>query len=795
MRCLLGDICNDADSCEVYIGVYAYGEQRFNLTFSPCTANIHSLCPLNHSVPIEANGIIPVAPSEVVGIPALALTIPDFEGQAILRLFANSTETEIACYAATLTNGHSFSHPAAIGGTVAVFVSVAFISSVAVAIYGESIQEVRKHYAHSLSMLVTFSVLQHIFFTGALSVNFPSVLASWWSNFAWTSGMIYSRKMQDSISRFAGSNQADISRIGSAESGQDVLGVGGGYQISSIYRRATLDTYYDQFGELVPNTFHKRDLINSTSGFKWYGSLVEPGMPLPGNYSGFAGTLGTLQIPLVNAFMTAFLWFLILIASISGSIILCKATIELLAWRKLLKSNHLNFFRAYWIYFMGILTMRACHIAFFMMVSLAIFQLAFGGSAGAQAIAAITFLLFFLGLFGLSAYAIWSKLGIWPLGIRKILQKTQPDPEKVSETSDSEGALSEETISPSTIRPRSVELFDSQNPHDDVNYMIRFGWLFARYRRSRWWFFSAWLIYEFVRACFYGGAIKNSLAQLIGLLVWETVALVTIIILRPFESNRLNLLMVYALGFSKVICIALCFAFDPRVDVNRVTTTIFGIVIIVTQGILTICLLIAIAVGAISSWMSIKRFHEEFHPKSMTTIRSRYFEHIDQASTDRPTTSTPRKQRCKRDDKLDTMDEVKEPHFAITSVRREVKIEDDEFSDESTTTVNSTHQPSSNTCDQTSSRAVSQTLSLTPRTSASILPHGARGHRKSWSFNDFQNMGQLTEPLPSRFRSKASAYSGREESVQEQDPPLSLRPVSASMFSTEAANEVPEAGA
>ena len=94
---------------------------RFNLTFDPCRANIRSLCPLNSSLPIEANGIIPVSQSDVAGIPAIALSIPDFEGQAILRIFSNTTESQIGCVSAVITNGASFSHPAAVGSILGIF--------------------------------------------------------------------------------------------------------------------------------------------------------------------------------------------------------------------------------------------------------------------------------------------------------------------------------------------------------------------------------------------------------------------------------------------------------------------------------------------------------------------------------------------------------------------------------------------------------------------------------------------------------------------------------------------------
>ncbi|KAF6239541.1 hypothetical protein HO173_002085 [Letharia columbiana] len=41
------------ESIMMYIGVFAYGESRFDLTFNPCNAQIYSLCPMNSSVPIS----------------------------------------------------------------------------------------------------------------------------------------------------------------------------------------------------------------------------------------------------------------------------------------------------------------------------------------------------------------------------------------------------------------------------------------------------------------------------------------------------------------------------------------------------------------------------------------------------------------------------------------------------------------------------------------------------------------------------------------------------------------------
>lgn len=130
-----------------------------------------SLCPLNTSVPIVAQGIIPVSNKDIATIPTITYSIPDFEGQAILRVFSNSTQSQVACFSATLTNGASFKHPTAIGSVLRIFTIIAVVFSITTAVYRSNISSIRTYYAHSVSVFVVFSVFYHIFFTGASSMN------------------------------------------------------------------------------------------------------------------------------------------------------------------------------------------------------------------------------------------------------------------------------------------------------------------------------------------------------------------------------------------------------------------------------------------------------------------------------------------------------------------------------------------------------------------------------------------------------------------------------------------------
>ena len=745
------------------------------MMFDPCFANIYSMCPINASVPIIANGIIPVAEADVAGIPDIALTIPDFEGQAIVRIYSNSTQSQIACYSAILTNGNTFSHPNATGSIVGIFVVVALISSAATAIYGQVLQETRKHYAHSLSVFVVFSILQHVFFTGALSMNFPSVLVAFWSNFGWASGMIYSKSMQESINQFVGSDRGNVSMVGSALSGQNAVNLGGGYSASMIYKRALGS---QNLNRLFSTPLQKRSLVNQTPGFTWYGTPVASGLPLPGNFSSFAGTLAELNIPASNAFLTGVLWFLILVALLIALIVMMKTAVEVAAKLKIVQADRLGFFRKYWIYCGLIVVLRACYIAFFMMTFLALFQFTIGGVAGVLAVASIIFILALLGMVGLGGYALWYRLSgqIFHndpdrLQLRSATINKLPRFGWIRETT---AMQKEDTRRIVTSFPwKSLHFTDPANRphvHDDDDYLVKFGWLSGRFRRSKWWFFAAWLIYEFIRACFYGGAAGHPLTQVFGLLAWEIIAFFAVVAMRPFESNRLNMLMVYCLGFSKVVSVALCSAFDPRFGLGRILTTVIGVIIIVIQGALIILMMVAVVVGAVSSHMSIQRYREDFHPRNLASTRAKYFKHIEQKATDEPIPK-----RITQPQPA-TTEELKEPYFSITSVRRETKIEEEGMESEKIVVERESKFPV-DINQHVRDRAASGAPSVRSRSSVTNLPYGARRHRASWSTRDLNSSTFDREQTPSGLQSRISLETMR-------DPPAPRRAVSAHQNST-----------
>ncbi|EEH33449.1 hypothetical protein PAAG_04499 [Paracoccidioides lutzii Pb01] len=561
-----------------------------------------------------------------------------FRGAAVLRLFANSSQSEMGCYSSIVTNGVTLAHPFAATSILGVLVLCGIFSSTALAIYGADVAFIRSKYTHSPSVFVSFSILHHIYLSGALPLNWPSVLVAFWSNFAWFSGVIYNEKMQNAINEIIGTRRGDNRQRGESLARISNSNSRPRFNISKIYNRklhpATSDLEMPQkhFGSLLL----KQDILRSSKRSPWFGTVIKPGLPLPGDNHGFAGTLAQEKIPTSNAFLTVLIWFLIFVFTVASVMILIRLIVEGYCNLKPVKKERFACFRKNWRAFLASAVLRALFIVFFMATSLALFQLSLGGSASVIALSSTGFILLFIGMWTIMGYAVSYRLrnGRFVCHSNRLLvvcTKIFGHFPCYQLARRSRMVQSEEVMKVLVSIPwwkvyemDTISPFIHQTPiHEDTRFLQQFGWLSACYRRSTWWFSTVWLGYEFIRACFIGVSSSNAMIQVFGLLAVECIALVCLCWLRPFETTRINILMVYLLGFSKVITVALSSLFDPRFNLERSTTTIIGFTIIITQGLLTSCLLIYIFLGIISSFISITRHHTE--PSSIEAINNGTF--------------------------------------------------------------------------------------------------------------------------------------------------------------------------
>ncbi|WYZ45533.1 hypothetical protein EsH8_VIII_000849 [Colletotrichum jinshuiense] len=772
------------ESLMMHIKVEAYGESRYEMNFNPCMANIASLCPLNASVPITAFAEFRLTPAQVDGIPSIALDLPDFEGSARIQIFANSSQTQIGCFQAVMRNGNSFSHPAAISSILGVFTLAAILASFATAIYGVSIPHMRTHYAHSLSVLVIFETFQTIFFSGALSVDWPSVLPAWWSNFGWAAGMIYSKQLIDSIDGFAGVT-GNASQVGGA--GSTVINTGGGI-IQQIYGRS-LDSFSTISSDAAPvqGLVQRAVRVYNTSNpyeYYWAGNPVAPGMPTPGKWIGFAGDLSALGIPAADAFTLGLIWWLVAIGLVALSITLFKFILDMFVWVKLINQDRFLYFRNHLGGYLAAGILRALLVASFSLMTLAMFQFNIRAPAGPTAIAAVVFIIVLIGMGGTVVYACFFRLrlGKYEMGPDTILfeqGKLFSSIPAVAATRASNIGEKESTVKRYGSMPFFKVRFVDDDPnratvHQDEAYVKRFGWLSARYRRTRWWFFACWFGYQFIRACFIGGGARNPLAQVYGLFVFEVIAFIAFIKINPFEGQRNTSLAVWMLGIAKVATAGFSIAFLPAFAIGRILSTVFGIIIIVVQGFLVVAVLILVVLGVISSWMSLRRNREEF-PEKLDGIRIKYYEHIEAKSADLPPPPKP-------DPKLQVPQQPPPPHFSVNSVRRARKIEDDD--DDEVGDIIRPHNASAVQFAPGTNTRRSRTNSVSSHYSVGSLPRRARPHRTSWSSADFAEWDIQAERSASSLAHRSSFSHQRTGSLRqiahsESQPNLGRSPINS----------------
>lgn len=729
------------ESLMMTISMFAYGQSRLQMTFDPCSINIYSLCPLNASVPITAWAIFNIGPKQLGDIPGLAFTIPDFEGSVKLQIFGNTSRSEIGCFQASLTNGITMAYPGIVSPILAIFTAAAMVASFVTAAYGASIPIMRSHYAHSLSVLIVMETFQSIFFSGALELSWPSILVAWWSNFAWSAGQIYNGHVLKSVDSMAG-NSGNTSQVGDASSSVESVVPFASGLAQQIYGRFLASSQ-----EPVRHLFQRQPYNASNPyDYTWAGDPVHPGVALPGTWSGFRGTLAALNLPAADMFAVGLIWLLALIAAVLMTIAIFKFGLEMLVRTRSMKENRFSYFRQRWGKYAVVATLRILYAAFAMVMTLAMLQFSFGGSPGTKALAAIFFLVFLIANSALIIRTCRVRL-------KNTHHSVRPDilvlvrgtmfgfipfifPMRMSSFREAGELPEKPLLSLPFLRVQSRD----DNPdrigvHQDEVYIKRYGWLSARYRRTKWWFFSYYSGYQFVRAAIIGGGSATPEAQVYCLLVYEVVAFLIAVKIDPFEGRRNAILAIWMLGVTKVLTTALSIAFLPSLDLDRITATAIGVIIIAIQGLLATAILILIVLGAISSYLSLSRDKASIDHKELEAARLHYFKHIEDKALDIKI-SRAEKERLQRLKEVEANAHPIQPSFTVKSVRRVSKIYDE---DENIVMGGGGVIAISDNLDRPQVARSDSSLST------HSLPRGARAYRASWSSLDFSEAGWIGE--------------------------------------------------
>ncbi|KIV96337.1 hypothetical protein PV10_00218 [Exophiala mesophila] len=374
---------------------------------------------------------------------------------------------------------------------------------------------------------------------GMTSVAMPPIVQSWTQNFQWSMGII---------------------RVGFLQS------------IATWYQRATGGTPTTYLSTLSHYSVQvqKRALTRSldsmvdyaTQGLRNYVKRAETAADNVKVVRGIDRVGFRAGIEQTNIFMTGLIFFIFILFLAAILVALTKVILDGCARAGWMKQDRFSEFRNGWkIVIKGIL-FRLVLLGFVQMSILCLWQLVERDSAAEVVLALVVF----LSMAGALGWASWKVV---------------------------------------SLAKKSVEMH--KNPayilYSDPECLNKWGFLYVQYRATSYYFVIPLLGYILVKAIFIAFAQASPIAQAIGLLVVEAVALIAVSILKPYMDKKTNIfnISIAAVNFFNTI---LLLFFSDVFGTPRMVPSIMGVIFALVNVIFAIVLLILVLIASIYAIVS-----------------------------------------------------------------------------------------------------------------------------------------------------------------------------------------------
>ncbi|KAL9053260.1 MAG: hypothetical protein Q9162_004868 [Coniocarpon cinnabarinum] len=545
--------------------ISAYGKQVYQKGFDPCGTEIHvpQLCPVPKGN-FAAQGSYQIPQNLASMIPSIAYTIPNLDGDSKMELKSTSGSnngTDVACIHSQITNNKSFDVPAVswvAAGIAGAALIATGLSAVAAALGGSQGPGSSTSSPTFTEVMLWF---QGVAMNGMVSVQYPSVYASFSSNFAFSAGLIPWAGMERSIDSFRSRTGGNLTESSWQELKNATLINQPQNDTSSMLSKRGL------FDSMAEGTYLMiRDGVStSVNGSQ---TDVAGGAPNDTDSQNFQNQkfvqgiqyyAEQAAVPKSNVFMTALLVFAIVIASIIAAILLFKVILEAWALFGKFPKKLTSFRKNYWWIIAKTVT-NLILLLYGVWVLYCIYQFREGDSWAAKILAAVTLALFTVVLVGFT-WKIWS--------MANKFKKAHGD---------------------------TGELYENKE------VWRKYSIFYDNYRRGYWWLFIPTIIYMFAKGCVLaaadGKSTNHSLAQTAALLIVDSMMLVLLLLLRPYNlksGNWINI-VIQVVRVISVVCILI---FVEKLGFSQTTKTVTGVVLIVLQAVMTGLLAILIAINAI----------------------------------------------------------------------------------------------------------------------------------------------------------------------------------------------------
>ncbi|CAM0136597.1 unnamed protein product [Umbelopsis sp. WA50703] len=172
-----------------------YGSNLYNTSYSLCSFNQSSLCPILANSTFNFTGWQPLPQQFINQIPAFIFGLPDLGLQTKVTIQSPTTINQSLCIVTSISNPEaaSFQNPVPQWLSLGLLIGT-IVSGVISFIYAffDDGQGLSSAVSSSSSPRVTDIVLffQHVSYSGQMAFNYPDMYRSFTANFAWAMGLI-----------------------------------------------------------------------------------------------------------------------------------------------------------------------------------------------------------------------------------------------------------------------------------------------------------------------------------------------------------------------------------------------------------------------------------------------------------------------------------------------------------------------------------------------------------------------------------------------------------------------------
>lgn len=527
------------------IQLIAYGFTALNQTINPCDMGLMGFCPL------QSGQIPPIDTNFGVGsdiknqVPGIAFTVPDLDG--VVRIYVKDRDTgaEIACMEADISNTKSVYHPA-VGWTTAIIAGLGLIASGVTSGLGHT--NTAAHVAANAVSL--FGLFQAQAIVGLTAVHMPPIVQSWTQNFAWSMGIIRVGFLQTLATWYQRATGGTPSTYLSTLSTYSV----------QVQKRGLFMRSLDYLSKRSVNLMNHA----ATHSIRALSKRQQSDDDRPEDHIGEVKVVRGIErvgfrakIEQTNIFMTGVIFFIFILMLVAVLVALAKVVLDVLAKRNAIKADRFSEFRAGWkVVIKGIL-FRLVLLGYVQMSILCLWEFVARDSAAEIVLALVIFL-------SMSGALAWASYKVISLARKSVAMHKNP----------------------------------AYILYSDPQCLNKWGFLYVQYKATAYYFVVALLGYILFKAVFIAFAQSAPVAQAVGLLIIEAVALIAICVIKPFMDKKTNIfnICIAVVNFLNAIFLLI---FSDAFGQPPMVSGVMGVIFAFYNMIFAFVLLIMVLVSSI----------------------------------------------------------------------------------------------------------------------------------------------------------------------------------------------------